>query len=330
MEIAVAYAFERAVGERRDLTGLGLVSATAVLQLAPAGLAGLLSKRPSRAGALLGMSAGFAVWAYTSVVPLLVRAGYLPASLLERGPFGVSLLRPEALFGIELADPVASTILWTMLFNGGLLAVGSLLLPQSEEEAQEAERVVDALAPVPSPAQSSPGPAIIDSSPKRTQAVRLFEEYFEPAEARRLAGDCFATAGVHEERMSMLQLADLAAVVERTLASSIGTAAAHGAVKRNELVTAAEARASSLAYANLLAELRVSPAELQQRVDFHRERERLFSREAQSQAALAQVSRGARFLAGPTGHRSRCRAPASRLALRCDPAAPGEAPFGPC
>jgi signal transduction histidine kinase len=88
----------------------------------------------------------------------------------------------------------------------------------------------------------------------------------------------------------VLHLADLQAEVETTLAAAIGSSAAHAAVRREPLVTAEEARAVSAAFADVLASLNVSPAELQRKVDYHRERERLLARDAENQRFLAGVS----------------------------------------
>jgi signal transduction histidine kinase len=77
---------------------------------------------------------------------------------------------------------------------------------------------------------------------------------------------------------------------EAALAASIGTAAAHVAVARHALVSPDEAHAISHVYAEILAELRIPPAELRRRVDYHRERETLLVHEAAAQRFLAEMS----------------------------------------
>jgi signal transduction histidine kinase len=102
--------------------------------------------------------------------------------------------------------------------------------------------------------------------------------------------------------------------VEATLAATIGTAAAHAALNVNGLVTSGEARSISRAYGRILTELRVPPAELRRKIDYHRERERLLAHEASAQRFLAEVSgRLARSLDVDTTGRSVVRLAVPRL-----------------
>lgn len=63
------------------LADLGLVSFVAVAQLLPGLLALLFWQRATSRGFVLGLSSGMALWALALLVPLLARAGLLPASL---------------------------------------------------------------------------------------------------------------------------------------------------------------------------------------------------------------------------------------------------------
>ncbi|HEX9242826.1 MAG TPA: hypothetical protein VF875_10345 [Anaeromyxobacter sp.] len=76
--LVAAFAYERWFGAGYDLASIGLISFAAVAQLAPALLGGLFWRGASRAGALAGIGAGFAMWVYTLVVPVLARTGWLP------------------------------------------------------------------------------------------------------------------------------------------------------------------------------------------------------------------------------------------------------------
>ena len=90
--LVAAFAYERKFGTGSTLVEIGFISFAAVMQLAPALVGGLVWRGASRAGALAGMAAGFAVWAYTVVVPVLARSGWLPGSILDQGPFGIEAL----------------------------------------------------------------------------------------------------------------------------------------------------------------------------------------------------------------------------------------------
>src|SRR5881394_2896353 len=97
--LLLGYFYFLAAGEAYALVSIGLISFAAVAQLAPACIGGLYWKGATRAGALAGLSAGFAVWAYTLLLPAFAKSGWLGASIVEYGPFGVEALRPTQLFG---------------------------------------------------------------------------------------------------------------------------------------------------------------------------------------------------------------------------------------
>ncbi|HZZ84564.1 MAG TPA: ATP-binding protein [Anaeromyxobacteraceae bacterium] len=289
--ICAAFGYERAFGRQEGLASIGLTSFAAVLQLAPPVLFGLYWRRASRAGAMAGLAAGFLVWIYTLLVPLLAEAGWLPVGVLARGPGGIAALRPEALLGLGGLDRLSHAVIWSLLVNVGLVIFGSLLFPASAEEESRAGRVVDALVSAPSPvAAEQEARALSGVAGKRARVARLFAQYHDDVSARRLAEECLRAVGAVGEQLSVLQLAALESAVETELGSSIGAAAAHAAVKEAALLEPEEARQISSVYAEILASLRLSPAELRRKIDYHRERERLLAREVDEERYLASVS----------------------------------------
>ena len=83
-----------------QLASIGLLSFAAVAQLAPAFFGGLIWRRGTARGAIAGMSVGFLVWAYTLLLPSFADAGARRATdIVAPGPFGIGLLRPQALLG---------------------------------------------------------------------------------------------------------------------------------------------------------------------------------------------------------------------------------------
>lgn len=290
--LLAALAYERALGGQYELVQIGLVSFAAVLVLGPPLLGGLYWREASTGGALCGLGAGFAAWAYTLVLPVVVRAGWLPEGLLREGPLGLALLRPEALLGLGGLDRISHAVLWILLLDGGAFVLGSLLLPAQAREAARAQRLLGATEPEPWEAREPEGAAAVAlASEKRERVVHLLARYHEEPAAARLADACLARVGVEVGgSLSALQLAELEAEVETTLASSIGTAAAHAELRRHGVATAAEELAISEAYGRILAALKVPPAELQRKIDYHRERERLLAHEAETHRFLADVS----------------------------------------
>ncbi len=144
--LLLGYGYYRVAGSGTALVPIGLVSFAAVAQFAPATLGGLFWKGGTRTGALVGLVAGFAAWAYTLVFPTFVDVGWLPASVLRDGPFGIRALAPQHLFGLTGMDPTSHGMFWSMLLNiGGYVAVSLAGRPTSSERTQ-AVLFVEALA----------------------------------------------------------------------------------------------------------------------------------------------------------------------------------------
>ncbi|HEY0857932.1 MAG TPA: sensor histidine kinase [Albitalea sp.] len=139
----LGYAYYRIAGEAYALVSIGLVSFAAVAQFAPAMLGGMYWREGTRAGALTGLSLGFALWAYTLLLPSFAKSGWLPISFIEEGPFGIALLKPLALFGLTGLDDISHSMFWSMLFNVGGYATVSLLGRQSIRDHAQALLFVD-------------------------------------------------------------------------------------------------------------------------------------------------------------------------------------------
>jgi Na+/proline symporter/CheY-like chemotaxis protein/two-component sensor histidine kinase len=113
--LLLAYGYYRSAGEAQ-LASIGLLSFAAIAQLAPAFFGGLLWRRATAAGAIAGMTAGFVVWAYTLFLPTLSDIGVIGAQILTHGPAGLSVLRPQHLFGLDL-PPLVHGVAWSLLLN---------------------------------------------------------------------------------------------------------------------------------------------------------------------------------------------------------------------
>jgi signal transduction histidine kinase len=113
--LALAYMYYRSAGDAQ-LAAIGLLSFAAVSQLAPAFFGGLLWRRGTARGAIGGMVAGILVWAYTLLLPSFADAGIISQEILRAGPWGFALLRPQALFGIDL-PPLVHGVMFSLSLN---------------------------------------------------------------------------------------------------------------------------------------------------------------------------------------------------------------------
>ena len=113
--LLLAYVYYRSAGEAQ-LASIGLLSFAAIAQLAPAFFGGLLWRRATAAGAIAGMTAGFFVWAYTLLLPTLSDIGVVGERILTDGPWGLIMLRPQHLLGLQL-PPLVHGVVWSLLLN---------------------------------------------------------------------------------------------------------------------------------------------------------------------------------------------------------------------
>ncbi len=139
--LALAYAYYRLTAETTALAEIGLLSFAAMAQLAPAFFIGLVWRRGTANGAIAGMTAGLAMWAYTMLVPTFADAGLIPASVVTAGPFGIALLKPEALFGLVF-DPLAHSVLWSLVVNIAVYCLVSLARKPNAIEQLQAQSFV--------------------------------------------------------------------------------------------------------------------------------------------------------------------------------------------
>ena len=214
--LLLAYLYYRSAGAAQ-LASIGLLSFAAIAQLAPAFFGGLFWKRATARGAMAGMTIGIVMWAYTLLLPSFADAGIVAFTLLSEGPWGVTMLRPQALFGLEL-PPLVHGVVWSLGLN--IIAyIGFSLTraPASIERLQGDLFVPSDLTPI-SPTFRLWRPAVTIEELSTTVARYLGEERtrtsFESyASTRGIALDPKAEAD-----FQLIQYA------EHLLASAIGTA----------------------------------------------------------------------------------------------------------
>jgi len=113
--ILLGYAYYRASGDAA-LAAIGLLSFAAIAQVAPAFLGGLIWSRGTALGASVGLIVGFVTWAYTLLLPSLVWDGVFWSDVVVTGPFGITALKPNALFGVDLPQ-LTHGVVWSLTLN---------------------------------------------------------------------------------------------------------------------------------------------------------------------------------------------------------------------
>ena len=221
--LLLGYLYYRIAGEAYALVSIGLISFAAVAQFAPALLGGMYWKGGTRAGALAGLSAGFAVWAWTLMLPSIAKSGWLSTGFMTEGPFGIALLRPEQLFGLAGLDSLTHALLWSLVVNGAAYVAVSLARSPSAREAGQALLFVDVFQ------RTGSAPVFWRGRARLAELRNLAARFLGADAAQRLFTGYARDAGVADvERIE--PDARLVQYVETQLAGAIGSASARAVV----------------------------------------------------------------------------------------------------
>jgi signal transduction histidine kinase len=143
MVLILSYGYFKFVSSKYTLVSIGLISFAGVAQFAPVVLGGIFWKRGTRIGAIAGLMSGFLVWAYCLPLPTLAEGGLISSEFIERGLWGISALKPYALFGLEDPNHVSHGAFWSLLINTLVYVGVSLNSKQNALEIRQADLFVD-------------------------------------------------------------------------------------------------------------------------------------------------------------------------------------------
>jgi signal transduction histidine kinase/Na+/proline symporter len=216
--LILGYLYYRFIGESYTLVTMGLVSFAAAAQFSPAILFGVFWKDASRRAAISGLLAGFLIWFYTLLLPSFAKSGWLPLSFLEHGPFGIELLRPYQLFGLNMFDPITHSVFWSMLVNAGLLVGISLLDRQNTMDRIQASLFVDVY-------RHSGDTHLWKGKAMITELKDLVARFIGPHQSER-AFSSYSSSHKIDFSKDMQADAELVEFAERLLSGAIGAASA--------------------------------------------------------------------------------------------------------
>jgi sigma-B regulation protein RsbU (phosphoserine phosphatase) len=228
--VFLGYLYQQIIGEAYMLVTIGLMSFAAAAQFGPALIGGLYWRRGSKAGAVTGILLGFILWFYTLLIPSLVRSGWWHSDILERGPFGVAFLRPTELFGLAGFDIWTHSLFWSMFFNIAAYLTLSVILPQDEKEREQAQKFVDVFTlekeAFPWETKRLTKPITI------LQFANLMAKFIGESQAHAAIAEYIGDREIDERGgVSEFELPKLKRFVEKTLAGSVGAAAAGAIVE---------------------------------------------------------------------------------------------------
>ncbi|MDA7792289.1 sensor histidine kinase [bacterium] len=125
-------------GGSEALAAIGLIAFLGVSQVVPALVGGIFWSNATKRGAVVGVVIGATVWVYTSFLPSFDGHLLLSPDIMTSGLFGAEWLRPNALFGSTISDPLVHAFVWSMGLNSFFFVLVSLLTRPSEMEQFQA------------------------------------------------------------------------------------------------------------------------------------------------------------------------------------------------
>lgn len=253
--LALGFLYYRMSGGGTALAAIGLISFTGSVQILPALIGGMFWRGATAIGAGAGLVAGLIVWMWTLFLPSFGTDAFISQAVMDHGVYGLSWLRPQALFGIANLDPLVHGILWSMLINSGIFIFCSLItFPAPLERLQGAQFV-----------------NVFDHSnatPAWTTAGTGAEDLL--IMSQRILGGKEAQALFEQETLQQGKAGYLPEVtpefierLERELAGSVGAATAHAMIGQliggsnvsvEDLIAVADEAAQILEYSNRLEE----------------------------------------------------------------------------
>jgi len=219
--LGLGYLYFIITGGTTALASIGLIAFLGVSQVLPALIGALFWRNATRLGAICGITTGFVIWAYTSFLPSFGGEFILSQAILDNGLLGISFLKPQALFGINIADPLIHAVFWSLSLNTLAFMIMSLASTPSPLDRIQGQNFINVYA--------------------QTSALRSVDEGVTPEDlfvlAQRILGRTDASALFN--RFSTKQgkpnglpdiTTDLMDTLEREFAGSVGAATAHSMI----------------------------------------------------------------------------------------------------
>lgn len=141
--IALAYMFFVSFRVQIPLISIGLIAFVIVAQLGPSFFVGLFWNRGSANASMIGIIVGVVITVYTFVLPFSVEAFTGSSNFTDFGPFGIKVLKPQALFGLDFLDPPAHAFFWSLTLNTLCYFTFSLTSKGNYRERNYAEMFID-------------------------------------------------------------------------------------------------------------------------------------------------------------------------------------------
>jgi Na+/proline symporter/nitrogen-specific signal transduction histidine kinase len=222
--LLLGFVYFRLSGGSEELASIGLIAFAGVVQVLPCLIGGLFWRGANAAGAVAGLVAGASLWAYTLFLPSFAGGFVVTQAVIDDGPFGIALLRPQALLGLTGFDPLVHSLFWSLSVNTVLFVLLSLWREPRPLERLQSTLFVDVYKP---PSEAS---GLIHRSATTRDLSILAQRILGANESLLLFQQAARAQGLDSDT----PVADNAFItqLERKLAGSVGAASAHAMISQ--------------------------------------------------------------------------------------------------
>lgn len=246
--LGLGYLYYIFTGGTSALASIGLIAFLGVAQILPALLGGLFWRSATRLGAISGIMCGFIIWMYSLFLPSFDGEFILTRDILDNGLFGLSYLKPQALFHLQITDPLIHATFWSITLNTVAFVTVSMLTQAKPLERLQALQFINVFSQTAlnrtSKSVATPEDLFILSQRilGREETSRLFNK------TARAQGK---TSGLPDPTGAFI------ATLEKEFSGSVGAATAHAmigqitgseAVSVEELIAVADETAQIMEY----------------------------------------------------------------------------------
>ncbi len=287
--LALGYLYYVFSGGGGALAAIGLIAFTGMAQVMPALIGAIFWRGATRYGAAAGITVGFLVWLWSSFLPSFGAGGIIPAEVFENGPFGLGILRPQALFGLDGLDPLVHAVFWSLLLNTFAFCLVSLLTFPTPLERLQGASFVNVFR------YSENAPGWTGGAAEAEDLLMMSQRILGGREAQ----DLFISEAQGQGKEGYLPDVTPAFLerLEREMAGSVGGATAHAmlmqitggeAVSVEDLIKVADEAQQILEYSS---QLEAKSAELGRTADqLQQANEKLVALSVQKDGFLSQIS----------------------------------------
>ena len=279
--------YYRGIGDSQFIVNIGSISFVATAQFAPILIGGLIWRRGNLFGAYCGLITGAFLWFYCSLLPSLIRSGWLDWPILSQNSGFFYWLNPEKLFAIQAISPLTNALIWSLFANIVCYVGVSLFTKMSEEEQKISHQFVN-IENIDLKNNFAIGtPENIDLFSKKHLIKQVFKQYLpENLAVFKLQRSLEKSEILNQDKINVMQLSALKNAALNSLAGAIGMASAHKALNKICLINPHEEEQLASCFSLFFAQLQLSPKELFEQVNFHQQKRELLENHAKQQLTI--------------------------------------------